>query len=58
MNKAIPYKNSTPSFIELPINLDIYSGLSVFLPEFNDNLKYHDGYTNLEWYKRVFPVSK
>ena len=52
--EAIPYKNSTPYFVEKKINLDAYSGISVFIPELSSRLIYHDAYKNLQWYKKVY----
>ncbi len=54
MDKLVPYAASTENFLELPIDLDSFSGISVFVPEFKQNNRYHDAYMKLRWYDKVY----
>lgn len=51
LHKAIVYTGSTEKFIELPIDPDRYSGLSIYIPlyKWRDHTEYRYYFNNIEW---------
>lgn len=48
INKAVIYKAATPYFISIPINSEKFSGLSTYIPYFNES-ELDRYYKTLEW---------
>ena len=54
INCLVPYRKSTETFLGFSIDLNVYTGITVFIPEFKQDIRYHDAYKKLDWYNKVY----
>ena len=51
LDKAVIYKNTTPYFIEIPVDKNKYSGLSTYIPSPTADPQLLKYYANFKWSK-------